>query len=114
MEFTIENSQKYSELKAGNYTCTFIGLTPMETSKGKAYRWEFRSDQGETISGLSDGNGPPSPANKTGRWLAALSGLPLVKDTKIVPANYIGKRYLVIVQPGGNGKNNIYTFTQST
>lgn len=112
LEFTIESSAKYAELKPGNYNCIFMGITPIETTKGKAWRWEFkREDNSEIISGLTDANGPPTPANKTGRWLSALANKPLTSGEKIIPANYVGKRYLVIVQADGNGKASIITFT---
>ena len=111
LEFVIESSQRFSELKTGNYHTTFVGITEIETSKGKALRWEFRCDSGEIISGLSDNNGAATPNNKTGRWLAALANQSLTSGSKISPINYVGKKYLVIVQNGGNGKPAINTFT---
>lgn len=95
----------------GTYPVSFSKFSELETSKGRAYRWEFKADDGRLISGLSDANGPPTTQNKTGRWLAALSGKPLTSGVAVNPDEYIGRRYFAIVAPNGNGGTKLETFS---
>jgi len=112
LNFTLAKSQTYSDVKPGMYHCLFVSLTPLETSKGKALRWEFKDEKsGIIISDLSDANTGPNDRNKTGRWLCALSSKPLEAETNIVPLDYVGKRYMVIVEAKAEGKTKISTFT---
>jgi hypothetical protein len=107
---TIQRSQT-EDTPAGTYQCQFVGISSIETSKGKAHRWAFQSKDGRAISGLSDANTPPTTKNKTGRWLAALSGQPLNAGVSVEPQNYVGKSYLVIVSPAENGRTKLETFS---
>ena len=113
MLLTIQDA--YDSVPLGNYTTTFRSMVPKETSKGKAYLWTFEVVEGEKtgseISDFSDANSGPTTKNKTGRWLAAIAKKPLEKDVSVNPDKHVGKRYLVIVEPGTNGKNKIATFT---
>ena len=106
----------FEEVPVAAYKSVFRGLTPTETSKGEAFRWVFEVFEGEhkgkTISDLSDRKA--ATLNKTGRWLCALSGKSLVDGTEVNPDDYVGKKYLVIVEAKENGHNKVATFTPLT
>jgi len=108
MLLTIQSSNE--GVPAGHYKAKFDELGEIETSKGKAWRWVFKSEDGLTISGLSDRESPPTTKNKTGRWLSALSDKPLQKGVSVDPTEYVGKRYLCIVTAKENG-TTLETFT---
>jgi hypothetical protein len=101
----------YEEIPSGSYKTSFVEIAELETSKGKAFRWVFKSEDGKIISGLSDAEHAPSPKNKTGRWIAALSGKPLTTGLAVNPKDYAGKKYLCIVAAGENG-TRLETFVQ--
>ena len=84
-------------VKPGQYQTTFKGIESQETENGPAIRWIFETDNGQRISGLTDLG--PTTKNKPGRWLSALSGKPISDGISVNTDDYIGKRYLVIVQP---------------
>jgi len=107
----------YAETKPGQYPCTFTGIEEKVTSRGKALRWTFKDENGNTISDLSDANAPPTPKNKTGTWLVALTGQQLTPDKPINTDDYVGKKYLVIVGPkpkSEKGAIGILMFTKIT
>jgi hypothetical protein len=96
MQFTIQDS--VLSLPVGNYKLQFRGVEECETKVGHSYKWTFA-------------NKPPSTKNKMGRWLSALANKPITAGTTINPDDYIGKTYLVIVEPNDNGGTRINTFT---
>lgn len=100
-------------IPVGNYPAKFVEFAGIETKCGKAYRWVFHSDDGKTISEISDGVATPTPNNRTGRFLMALTGKALQVGEKINPESYYGQRYFVIVTPKGTeGKTQIATFSK--
>jgi hypothetical protein len=109
MLLTIQPSNTFSEVPPGNYPSKFEGVSEIETQKGKALRWLFKADDGKSISALSDAESAPTPNNKTGRWLTALTGKPLTPGMSVDPSEFIGKRYFVIVA-SVNGKSRVETF----
>jgi hypothetical protein len=112
MEFIIHESGG-DGVPPGTYQGVFDSFDcELETSKGKAIRWAFKADDGRTIDGISDRESKPTTKNKTGRWLAAISGKPLTVGTAVDPTQYIGKRYLLIVSDGGGGKGKLDTFSR--
>jgi len=115
MLLTIKKTS-FEEVPCGAHRVVFKGLTPLETSKGEAYRWTFEvvdgDLKGKTASDLSDRK--VTTLNKTGRWLCALSGKPLADGTQINPDDYVGKKYLVVVEAKEGGRNKIATFTPLT
>ena len=102
MLFTI-NPSANEPIAPGTYHATFNGVTPLETSKGHAYRWEFVTNEGKIISGLSDATNPPTVKNKTGKWLCALSGKPLTAGVQVDPDLYKGKKYFLVVEAHESG-----------
>jgi len=96
---------------AGAYQSVFSGVESVENEYGKGYRWTFQTDDGKQIVGFSDRERPPTTGNKTGRWLAALSGKPLSDGLDVDTDAYVGKRYMVIVQDTGEGKTRLETFS---
>lgn len=100
MLFTIGNS--YESLTPGNYPASFVGVSKIETKKGEALRWEFHTDDGKTISGLTDA-AKPTVKNKLGRWLCALSNARLQPGTEVDPTQYVGRKYILIVSPHESG-----------
>jgi len=103
------------EIPTGIYKTKFTNLESIETIKGSAYRWIFDVIEGEhagrVISGLSDGGRPPTPKNKTGRWLNALSGGALGENMEINTNDYIAQKYMVVVEATENG-NRMTTFSK--
>ncbi|WP_236621268.1 hypothetical protein, partial [Rhodopirellula sallentina] len=77
MQYVIQESGG-DGVSPGNYEATFSAFDDsIETSNGKAIRWVFTLSDDRIVSGISDREAPPTTKNKTGRWLAAISGRPL-------------------------------------
>lgn len=114
MLMTIVCSQ-FESVPVGAYRAKFVELSRCETMNGNAYRWKFEIIEGEhagrIVSELSDADSPPTVKNKTGRFLAALATKSLAAGLQVDPESYIGKSYLVIVEPKEGGKTKISTFT---
>ena len=110
-------SSSYDNVPAGTYKAKFKEFQQdIETSKGKAYRWKFTITEGKyagtNVSELSDAGSLPSTKNKTGRFLVAISGKPLAHGTAVDPDDYVGRPYLVIVEPKDDkGGTKITTFS---
>jgi hypothetical protein len=106
----------FDDVPPGAHKAVFKALMPCETSKGEAFRWVFEvvegDHKGKIASDLSDRK--VTTLNKCGRWLCALSGKPLADGTSVNPDDYVGKKYLVIVEAKENGRNKIATFTPLT
>lgn len=102
MLFTI-NSSAIDPIAPGTYQATFVSMKPFETKNGAAYRWEFTTTDGKTVSALSDAEAQPTVKNKTGKWLCALANKPLVAGTQVDPDLFIGKKYFLIVEAGEQG-----------
>ena len=113
MMLTPKSATTYANAPVGMHNGSFNGITAITTSKGKAYRWEFKLDSGMTISVLSDGESPPTARNKSGKFIMALTGQPLVEDVPVDVNSFIGKRYAIIVVPDGD-KTKIETFMQKS
>jgi hypothetical protein len=111
LEMIFADGQSYDSLSVGSHKALFKGIEPTETQNGKAWRWRFETLDGKRASELSDRESPPSPKNKTGRFLMALASKPFAPGDKIAPEAYVGKTYLLIVEPKGDGKTKISTFT---
>lgn len=97
----------------GAYPATFRAIENIETERGKAWRWTFQSKD-YLITGLSDNESPPTPRNKTGRWLTALSGITLgekERSVNIDTDSYIGRQYLCIIAPKETGGTKLETFS---
>ena len=88
--------------------CIFESFTETTTEHGAAYRWAWKAPNGKTLSDISDRKKPASTKNKTGRYLAAISGQPLAAGVSINPEDYIGKKYLIVVGP----EKKIETFSR--
>ena len=111
--FVITPSNSYEAIPPGTYKASFQGLESTETSKGPAIRWRFKISEGkhagQTVSELSDPHA--TTGNKTGRFLVALSGKSLEGGVKIEPPQYVGRPYLLIIEPKEGGKTKLTTFT---
>jgi hypothetical protein len=103
------SSNSYESLPAGLYRGTFASVEADETSKGKAWKWKFHVNDpkasGKTVQEFSDAERPPTVRNKTGRFLMALAGKALSEGTGIDPDQYVGKTYMLVIEPrqDGNG-----------
>lgn len=111
MLFTIVPSSTYVDIPAGSYKAKFESVSPFDTKNGAALLWKFKAEDGRLISGLSDAVNPPSPKNKTGRWLAALCNKPSIAGLQVNPDDYVGKSYLVIMVAKESG-TRLDTFVQ--
>jgi len=104
MLMTIRTSE-FKSVPSGAYRTVFDSVEPVETSKGKAYRWKWTVSEGpqkgSLISSFSDREYDPSPKNKTGRYLAALAGTSPSDGLAIDPDHYVGKEYTVTVDDAG-------------
>ena len=86
----------------GNYVAQF---TSVEPSKHKEYGdglcWKFRISQGpQTGKTALRFTGPtPSPNTIAGHLAAGLLGRPLKLDEEIDFANFVGKSFLIIIEP---------------
>jgi len=111
---TIFDSKNYN-VPCGTYTAKFTDLEKIPTSRGQAWKWKFEIDEGELaktkVSELSDADSRATTANKTGRFLMALTSKSLKDGDTINPAEYIGRRYLLVVSPKGSDKTQIATFS---
>src|SRR5690606_17130402 len=61
MLYTIRDA--FETIPPGTYSCIFQGITEIETKNGPALRWAFTTDDGKTISGLSDAANGPTTKN---------------------------------------------------
>jgi hypothetical protein len=112
-------SSEYEGIPPGAYKATFGGLEEIETSNGKAWRWRFsvsetvsgdKTHADKSVSELSDREKPPSTRNKTGRFLAGLAAKPLEAGVQVNPDEYVGRTYLLAVEPKEGG-SKIASFT---
>jgi hypothetical protein len=98
------------------YRAEFVAVEQTETSKGKAWRWKFKvtdpKASDKIVTELSDAESPPTPRNKTGRFLQALVGKPLAEGVSVNPDDYVGKPYMLVIEnkPDGNG-TKVTTFS---
>jgi hypothetical protein len=74
-----------------------------------ALRWRFETDEGAEVGYFSDTK--PTTKNKVGRWLAALSGKALTDGVAVNDSEYIGRRYMLIVEANDKGGTSLNTFT---
>jgi hypothetical protein len=89
-------------LPAGTYNAKFVSVEECLTNgkEGKAWKWTFKTKDGNTIIGFSD-IPPRTPKNKVSKWLSCLSKKPLKEDLSINTDDYIDKEYLLILVPNG-------------
>ena len=107
--FVIKQGGEYEPVPAGAHNAIFKELKRIETQYGGRYQWLFELNDGRSISAFSAVQAPTTK-NKTGRFLAALSGKPLAAGTAVNPADYIGMEYMVIVVPSDNGGTKLEMF----
>lgn len=92
----------YEALPTGIYRVVFNGMKSIESKNGPVYRWEFKTDDGKSISGLSGEPGKTATLkNKFGRWLCAIAGRPLTEG-EVDPDQFVGKKYQSVVGAEGN------------
>ena len=104
----------YEVVPVGNYQATFLGLEETETKNGPCWRWCFQIDgdehDGKHITELSDTN--PTCKNKAGRFLVALGKKKLEAGVSVNPGDYVGERYLLIVEQKDSERTKITTFSK--
>lgn len=98
MIFEIKNTGGES-IPVGSYLTTFMCVERKERQDGSEMLvWRFHDTKNDReIVGFTDADKVPTPNNKLGRWLAALTGKPAVAGTKIDAGSYVGKKYLCMV-----------------
>lgn len=106
MLFTI--SAGFESVAAGIYKGEFVSVEETTTSKGKAWRWKFTITDakaaGKVVCELSDAESSPTPRNKTGRFLSALASKSLDAGVSVNPDEFIGKAYMLVIEPKPEGK----------
>src|SRR5262245_49262299 len=87
---------------AGTYVAQFAGVEPKQHKEyGDGLCWKFRISQGpQTGKTTLRFTGPtPSPNSVCGRIVSGLVGRPLKPDEEIEFDSYLGKSFLIIVEP---------------
>jgi hypothetical protein len=123
MQFTVGESGGKFGASEGQHVAKFLGVTMMPThddagkllppkigQDGKPMEpgmsWEFEvaegSDKGKIASRISGKH--PNPKNIAGRLMAAVSGKYLKPGVEINLDQYVGKLYLITVEPTSTGK----------
>ena len=98
---------------AGNYTGVFAGLedVPPNTERklDAGIRWKFTIDdgpyKGEIASRITGSR--PSIKTNCGKMLSGLIGRPLRENEQIDTDNYLGKRYVIVVERGQEGATRV-------
>jgi hypothetical protein len=106
--FTVKPKAK--SVKAGFHPATFNGMGSLVESDTSSpyYPFWFTGEKGESYLGFGNqardkATGrelSPNGGNKLGRFLMGLTGKPLTEDTEVNPADYVGKRYMLVYAPG--------------
>ena len=92
------------------YTAEFVQVEEVEakpgTDYGPGWRWQFRIVEGEHAGKLVSRttSREPSQKNACGKMLTAVTGRPLAVNDEVDLAGYVGKRYLVTMEPDYTGK----------
>lgn len=115
MEFTMGAGQ----VPAGSFVATFVGVeqTPGDQAKGygPGLKWKFQIQQGPESGKIASRTTGTSPthANACGKMLLGVLGRTLGQGEKANIANYVGRKYLIVVAPSGaNGATRIEAVTQ--
>jgi hypothetical protein len=76
------------------------------TDYGPGWRWQFRIAEGEHAGKLVSRttSREPSAKNACGKMLAAVTGKHLAVNEEVDLAGYVGRRYLVTMEPDFTGK----------
>ena len=97
----------------GNYTGTFAGVEAQPANPEKGYgpglRWRFAIDAGPQagqVAGRVTGT-TPTPKNGCGKMLSGLLGRALKEGEQIDPDQYVGKRYMIVVETGQGGGTRV-------
>lgn len=109
MKFKVQD-----EIGAGSYEAVFSGTKQIETKFGQALLLIFRvGEQGPffdtEVSALCNIDSI-TPRSKLGRFIAAMSGAPLVAGADIDTDVYRGQRGMIIVEVNDNGNANVTTW----
>jgi hypothetical protein len=92
------------------YTAEFVQVEEVEakpgTDYGPGWRWQFRITEGEHAGKLVSRttSQEPSQKNVCGKMLMAVTGRPLAVNEEVDLAAYVGRRYLVTMEPDFTGK----------
>ena len=97
----------------GNYTGAFAGVEAQPENKEKGYgaglRWKFNIDAGpqagQTASRVTGQS--PTPKNSCGKMLSGLLGRGLKEGEQIDPDQFLGKRFMIVVEAGQGGGTRI-------
>ena len=97
----------------GNYTGTFAGIEAQPENKEKGYgpgiRWKFAIDNGpcagQTASRVTGQT--LTPKNTCGKMLSGLLGRGLKEGEQIDPDQFIGKRFMIVVEAGQGGGTRV-------
>ena len=95
--FTIGDSG-YEPIPTGNYQGTFNGIEEITGNYGQDYKWSFTLDDGRNLTAFCPAKSP-TVKNKFGKFLAAIAKQPLKAGVVVNPEDYIGQRYMLIIQP---------------
>jgi hypothetical protein len=117
MSLQFQVSAGGSTVPAGMYKATFAGVeeTPPHPEYGRGVRFKFKvvggdhdAEEATVICGIEKA---ASPKNRLGRVLGGLIGKPVAPGETITIDQYVGKQFLIQVEPapGGNGSTRVGT-----
>ncbi|MFO0881415.1 MAG: hypothetical protein U0840_29295 [Gemmataceae bacterium] len=98
---------------AGNYKALFDGIEAQQANTEKGYgpgiRFRFKLLEGTQAGAIASRvtGTSPTPTNACGKMLAALLGRPLAPGENIDLQSYVGKTYLIIVEPSQGGGTRV-------
>lgn len=93
----------------GAHTAKFLGVEQKESKFGPGIVWKFEVVSGPYAKAKTSGMTgiEPTAQNKCGKFLAGIMGKPLSVDQEIDLQSYVGKMYLVVVEPTDKGGSRI-------
>ncbi len=97
---------------AGAYEGEFVGVEPSpENEYGPGLKWSWKIIKGDhagRIAIRTTGTNP-SPKNACGKIIDALAGKTLAEGEDFKPKQFVGRKYMVIVQAGDKGGTRVET-----
>jgi hypothetical protein len=100
----------YTGLGEGPHAIVVTGMERKVAKAGGDYiRWEFSDEEGKTASANSAIE--ITPGNKTGKWLAALTGRPVVVGEKRDPREAVGRPGNIFIEINPEGYPKVISVT---
>lgn len=98
---------------AGTYLATFVGTEPTQADAQRGYgpglRWKFRVDAGPQVGQTASRvtGTTPSTKNGCGKMLFGVAGRQLREGESVDPAEFINRKYTIVVATGPQGGSRV-------